>query len=166
MRQDPGRFEQLADAVDVDTDERDCVDQTSDRVLLLRTTAASCALALSICLLPVLYAAGKIVTPYEIVQGALRYLTALFIALALGIIYLASIGLVIIGLEELELQWVVDGVDVRALVIACFVLFLILGCLLVPLAVLGPSRDSSPHARFRPARLSGSAACIDAQACT
>ena len=44
--------------------------------------------------LPVLYAAAKIVTFYEVVQGALRYLTALFIALALGIIYLGSIGLV------------------------------------------------------------------------
>ena len=134
---DPGRFEELADARGVDTDDRDCVTQTSDRVLFLRTTAASCSLALSICLLPVLYAAAKIVTWYEIVQGALRYLAALFVALALGIIYLACIGLVIISLEDLDLQWVVDGVNVRALVIACFVCFLVLGCLLVPLSVLG-----------------------------
>ena len=109
----------------VDTDDRQCVDQTSDRVRLVRMLTAGFSLALSICLvppsesrtrsqrnscahllvtplctrlssrplltplcaqLPVLYAAAKIVTFYEIVQGALRYLTALFIALALGII--------------------------------------------------------------------------------
>ena len=88
----PSRFVELGDTLGIDTRPRAdrarpagepaAATQAAQAMAVVLYAGSLSGLALSLCLLPVLWAAARIITIYEVVQGALRYLSLLFVALA------------------------------------------------------------------------------------
>ena len=120
-------FQRLAGSLGVDlTANTGTVVHAKDDVLAVRLTAGIFTVFMFVLQLPALYFAAKIITPYEVAQGLVRYLTVICTATAILLIFLGSVGLIftnaIVSVDTLT--WI-------------FALMISLGVLMLPVVLLG-----------------------------
>ena len=88
----PRRFQEMAYDLGVDaTAGAGAVAEVASIIDRVQTTGSVVTLVLCASLAFVLVAAAKIVTVYEIVQGLMRYLMSLYLALGIGLVYVGSV---------------------------------------------------------------------------
>ena len=131
---EPERFQTLARMLGVDTAAgTDAVARVDAILTAIRMACGVASLGLCALMVCVLYAAAQIVTVYEVVQGMLRALTALYLAIGTLCMYLGVVGLLVyhdVASGDL-------GDELRVAMAWTFVGMLVLGCLLAPVAALG-----------------------------
>ena len=85
----------------------------------------------------VLVAAAKIVTVYEVVQGLMRYLMSLYLALGIGLVYVGSVLILFTTVDALASERFTPDPQLRSTAVAAGGGMIGLGVLLVPISLLG-----------------------------
>ena len=136
----PSRFQQMAYDLGVDaTAGAGAVAEVASIIDRVQTTGSVVTLVLCTSLAFVLVAAAKIVTVYEIVQGLMRYLMSLYLALGIGLVYVGSVLILFTTVDALASERFTPDPQLRSTAVAAGGGMIGLGVLLVPISLLGLS---------------------------
>jgi len=131
--QDPVRFEAFATSLNIQLGTSQTVVDVNSTVATINLVISILMIVLFVWLMPTLYAAVQIVTTFEIMEGALAFMTVLSAACSFGLIYLCSD----VYARKTEQALLVEPAPLDDMLSAFLILVILLSVGVLLLALLG-----------------------------